>query len=71
MTSLGFPGSRKGPKNQEMDWDDKPEAQACHRSPFRGFLAEKDQQNPKRTGAATGTATALASTAAATATATP
>ena len=45
---------------------------ACHLSPFRGFLAEKDQQNPKWTGAATGTATALASTAAAaTATATP
>ena len=61
ITSLGSPGlsshsfsglsGRKGPKKPEnglgrQAW----EAQACHRNPFRGFLAKKHQEIPTQTG---------------------
>jgi len=58
MTSLGSPGlssqwvsgfsRRKGPKNTENGLGGQAwETQACHPSPFPGFLAEKGQQKPE------------------------
>ena len=61
MTSLGFLGlssqSVSGifgpfwPENPETDWEDKAWAsQACHPSPFQGFLALFGRKTPKWTG---------------------
>ena len=63
MTTLGSPGlssqsilgfsGRKRPNNAETDWDDNLGKPRLVITPFRRFLAEQGQKNPKRTGMTT------------------